>query len=229
MRYAVIGTGTVGRTLAAKLASLGHDVLLGTRDVQETLERTGPDGYGNPPFHVWSAEHPDVRLATFADAAAGADTVVNASLGSASLAALTAAGQANLDGKLLIDVANPLDFSRGMPPTLDPVNTDSLGEQIQRAFPTARVVKTLNTMNCAVMVDPGRLPGPHDVFVCGDDDAAKKETVDLLLSFGWPRASVLDLGDITSARGLEQVLPLWVRIWGALGDWDFNFHVQKAR
>jgi predicted dinucleotide-binding enzyme len=144
------------------------------------------------------------------------------------MAALVAAGEAGLAGKVLIDVANPLDFSRGMPPTLDPVNTDSLGEQIQRAFPAARVVKALNTMNCQVMVDPGRVPGEHNVFVCGNDDAAKAAATGLIASFGWPAGSVIDLGDISAARGTEMLLPLWLRLMGALGHADLNFHIPHA-
>ncbi|MFD8015344.1 NADPH-dependent F420 reductase [Streptomyces sp. NPDC058955] len=232
MRIAVIGTGIVGRTLAGAFHDLGHEVVVGTRDVRATLDRAEPDGYGNPPYAHWAAEHPAIRLAPFAEAAAPADVVVNASLGSASLAALTAAAGPDgtgLDGRLLVDVANPLDFSAGMPPTLDPVNTDSLAEQIQRAFPRARVVKALNTMNCSVMVDPARVPGPHTAFVCGDDETARKETTDLLGSLGWPAESVLDLGALEAARGTEQMLPLWIRVWGALGHWNFNFHVQQTR
>jgi len=144
------------------------------------------------------------------------------------MAALVAAGEAALAGKVLIDVSNPLDFSRGMPPTLDPVNTDSLGEQIQRAFPATRVVKALNTMNCQVMVDPGRVPGEHNVFLCGDDAAAKAAAAELIASFGWPAGSVIDLGDISAARGTEMLLPLWLRLMGSFGHADFNFHVPHA-
>jgi predicted dinucleotide-binding enzyme len=165
---------------------------------------------------------------TFADAAALADLVINATSGATAMAALVAAGEAALAGKVLIDVANPLDFSRGMPPTLDPVNTDSLGEQIQRAFPAARVVKALNTMNCQVMVDPGRVPGEHNVFLCGDDDAAKQAAAELIASFGWPSGSVIDLGGISAARATEMLLPLWLRLMGTLGHADFNFHVPHA-
>jgi len=198
MRYAVFGTGIVGRTIAAKLAALGHQTVIGTRDVEATLARTQPDSMGNPPFTQWHASLPEVRLKTFAD---------------------------NLAGKVLIDIANPLDFSAGMPPTLNPVNTDSLGEQIQRAFPDAKVVKTLNTMNCEVMVDPSRVAGAHTVFVSGNDAEAKNQVTELLLSFGWPKARILDLGDITAARGTEMLLPVWLRLWGALGHADFNFHI----
>jgi predicted dinucleotide-binding enzyme len=229
MRYAVLGTGIVGRTIAAKLASLGHEVVIGTRDPKATLARTEPDGYGNPPFAQWHAAYPQVRLEAFTEAAAFGETVVNTTAGAASLAALAAAGAENLHGKVLLDIANPLDFSQGMPPSLNPVNTDSLGEQIQRTYPGVKVVKTLNTMNCSVMVEPSRVAGEHNVFVSGNDAGAKKAATELLVSFGWPEASVIDLGDITTARGTEMLLPIWLRLWGAVGHADFNFHIQGAR
>ncbi|MEU0068853.1 NAD(P)-binding domain-containing protein [Streptomyces sp. NPDC006332] len=229
MRYAVLGTGIVGRTIAAKLASLGHEVAIGTRGPQATLARTEPDAMGNPPFATWYADHASVRLRTFAEAAAFGETVVNATAGAVSLDALHTAGSDNLAGKVLIDVTNALDFSGGMPPTLNPVNTDSLGEQAQRAFPDARVVKTLNTMNCVVMVEPGRVTGAHNVFVSGDDAGAKKQVSELLVSFGWPESSVIDLGGIETARGAEMLLPIWLRLYGNLGHADFNFHIAGAR
>ncbi|WP_406301718.1 NAD(P)-binding domain-containing protein [Streptomyces sp. NBC_00885] len=228
MRYAVLGTGIVGRAVAAKLSSLGHEVSMGTRDAKATLAHTEPDGYGNPPVAQWLTQHAQVRLVTFAEAAAFGDTVVNATSGAVSLKVLEAADAANLAGKVLIDIANPLDFSQGLPPSLNPVNTDSLGEQIQREFPLVRVVKTLNTMNCQIMVDPAHVPGEHTVFVSGDDTEAKKAVTELLGSFGWPAGSVIDLGDITTARGTEMLLPIWLRLWGALGHADFNFHIQRA-
>ena len=229
MRYAVLGTGIVGRTIAAKLDSLGHEVVIGTRDPQATLARTAPDAMGNPPFATWHGDHQSVALKPFAEAAAFGETVVNTTAGLGALDALHAAGSDNLAGKVLIDVSNPLDFSAGMPPTLDPVNTDSLGEQIQRAFPDAKVVKTLNTMNCFVMVEPGRVPGAHNVFVSGEDTGAKKQVTEVLVSFGWSEDSVIDLGGIETARGTEMLLPFWLRLMGALGHADFNFHIQGAR
>lgn len=229
MRYAILGTGVVGRAIAAKLAALGHESVIGTRDPEATRALTEPDSRGNPPFAVWQRDNPAVRLATFAEAAAGADAVVNATAGAVALEVLAAAGADNLSGKVLIDVANPLDFSAGMPPSLNPVNTDSLGEQIQRAFPDAKVVKALNTMSAAVMVDPARVPGDHTVFVSGDDADAKKAVADLLHSFGWPEENIIDLGDITTARGTEMLLPIWLRLWGALGHSEFNFHIAGAR
>jgi predicted dinucleotide-binding enzyme len=229
MRYAVLGTGLVGRTIAAKLVSLGHQVVIGTRAPKATLARTEPDGMGNPPFSQWHAAHEQVRLETLADAAAWGDAVVNTTAGANSLQALGAAGAANLADKVLIDIANPLDFSAGMPPSLNPVNTDSLGEQIQRTFPGTKVVKTLNTMNSQIMTDPSRVAGAHTVFVSGDDTGAKKQVTELLVSFGWPASSVIDLGDITTARGTEMLLPIWLRLWGALGHAEFNFHIAGAR
>ncbi|AVZ76716.1 NADP oxidoreductase [Streptomyces lunaelactis] len=228
MRYAVLGTGVVGRTIAAKLASLGHEVVIGTRDPKATLARTEPDGYGNPPFSNWLAGNEQVRLETFADAAAWGESVVNTTAGVGTLQALDAAGAANLASKILIDIANPLDFSHGMPPSLTPVNTDSLGEQIQRAFPEVKVVKTLNTMNCQIMVEPARVAGEHTVFVSGDDTDAKKAVTGLLVSFGWPETAVIDLGTIETARSTEMLLPIWLRLWDTLGHADFNFHIAGA-
>ena len=228
MRIAVLGTGVVGRTLADRLAGLGHDVVIGTRDVDATLARTEADSPGYPPFAAWHAEHPGIRLLIFAAAAGHAETVFNATSGTGALGALQAAGEANLAGKVLIDVSNALDSSGGMPPVLKPVNTDSLGEQIQRAFPEARVVKALNTMNCQIMIDPARIPGEHNAFVCGNDAGAKAAVTELLASFGWPREAVIDLGDISASRGTEMVLPLWLRLMQTFGHADFNFAVQRA-
>ena len=226
MRIAVLGTGTVGPTIAEALSALGHDVVIGTRDPQATLARTEPGATGGPPFAGWHAAHSRIDVATYADAAARADLVVNATNGAGSLEALTAAGAANLAGKVLMDIANPLDFSQGFPPSLNPVNTDSLSEQIQRTFPEARVVKTLNTMTASVMVDPARVAGgDHSVFVSGNDAAAKEIVSGLLKEFG--HRDIIDLGDITTARGAEMVLPIWVRIWGALGTGAFNFKVAR--
>ncbi|MGW1892754.1 NADPH-dependent F420 reductase [Streptomyces sp. NPDC002004] len=229
MRYAVLGTGMVGRTVAAKLLDLGHEVAVGTRSPEDTMKRTEPDASGTVPYTQWQDTHHRARLETFADAVAFGERVVNATSGGVSLDALHAAGAPNLDGKILVDIANPLVFSQGMPPALDPVNTDSLGERIQRTFPGAKVVKTLNTMNCRVMVDPGRVKGEHNVFVSGDDAGAKRAVIGLLTSFGWSEQDVVDLGDITTARGAEMLLPIWLRLWGVIGHTDFNFHIQGAR
>ena len=226
MKIGVLGTGTVGQTIADKLAELEHAVFVGTRDPQATLSRTEPDMYGNPPFHVWRDEHPSIEFGTLAQAAAHGDIVVNAMNGAASIDALRAAGEENLAGKILVDIANPLDFSKGMPPSLLVCNTDSLGEQIQRAFPDAKVVKTLNTVNAHLMVGPKQLAdADHTIFVSGNDAGAKQTVTELLGSFGW--RDIVDLGDITTARGTEMMLPIWVRIWGATRNPMFSFKLVR--
>ena len=217
MKVGVLGTGMVGRTLAGKLVSLGHEVTMGSRE------------RGNERAVAWaSAAGESAGEGSFADAAHAGELVVNATAGAASLDALAVAGADNLAGKVLIDVANPLDFSAGMPPALTVCNTDSLGEQIQRAFPAARLVKALNTVNADVMVDPRIVPGSHTIFVCGNDADAKAQVAELLGSFGWAVEEILDLGDITAARGAEMYLPLWLRLWGATGTGHLNVHVVAA-
>lgn len=225
-KFAVLGTGMVGQAIADKLAALGQSVFVGSRDPAATLAQAKPDNFGNPPFSAWREAHPQVGFGTYAEAAAHGDVVVNATAGAGSLAALRQAGADRLAGKILIDIANPLDFSRGMPPSLAVCNTDSLGEQIQRAFPDARVVKTLNTMNAVLMVAPDRVAaGEHTVFVSGNDAGAKAAVTELLRSFGW--RDIVDLGDITTARGTEMMLPIWVRIWAALGTPMFSFKLVR--
>ena len=217
MKLGVLGTGNVGRTLATKLVELGHDVKMGSRSA------------GNEAAVEWASGEGDrAGEGTFADAASFGEAVLNATAGSASLDALGAAGAENLAGKLLIDVANPLDFSAGMPPTLTVCNDDSLGESIQRAFPAARVVKTLNTVNADVMVDPAIVPGKHTMFVSGNDESAKQEVKVLLKSFGWADDAIVDLGDISAARGQEMYLPLWLRLYGASGTGHLNVNVIVA-
>ena len=217
MRIGVLGTGMVGPAIATKLVSLGHDVRMGSREA------------GNEKAVAWAAEAGEgASEGNFADAASHGELVVNCTAGVASLEALGAAGEDNLAGKVLIDIANPLDFSHGMPPTLAFCNDDSLGERIQAAFPAARVVKALNTMNCQVMVEPTRVPGDHAVFISGDDEDAKREVVGLLGSFGWPRERIVDLGGISAARGTEMYLPLWLSLYGQLKTGDFNIGVIRA-
>jgi 8-hydroxy-5-deazaflavin:NADPH oxidoreductase len=226
VRLGVLGTGVVGKTITARLAGLEHEVMVGTRNPEATLSRTEPDQFGNPPFSDWQQEHPAVELGTFGEAAAYGEMVVNATSGVVSLEALKMAGEENLNGKILIDISNPLDFSQGMPPTLSVSNTDSLGEQIQRRFPEAKVVKTLHTMNAYLMVDPTQLAGAdHTVFVSGDSAEAKETVSDLLRRMGW--TDIIDLGDITTARATEMLLPLWLRLFGALQKPVFNFKIVR--
>lgn len=226
MKIAVLGTGIAGRTLAAALAGLGHDVVMGTRDPQATFARSGPNAVGAPPFSEWHAANQHIPLETFAAAAGASELVVNATKGARTLTALGLTGSANLARKVLVDVSNALDFSQGMPPVLNPVNTESLAERIQHSFPDALVVKTLNTMNAGLMVDPGRLNGgDHSVFVSGDDAGAKATVSGLLQELG--HRDIIDLGDITSARGAEMMMPAWLRLYSVLGTLDFNFKVVR--
>ena len=215
MKISVLGTGMVGTTIASKLVALGHDVKLGARE------------RNNEKAAAW-AKQAGARAShgTFADSTAFGEMVFNCTMGSASLDALRAAGADSLRGKIPVDIANPLDFSKGMPPSLFVGSDDSLGERIQKAFPETKVVKTLNTMNCNIMVDPSRVPGDHDVFMSGNDAGAKGRVAEILRGWlGWK--NVIDLGDITTARGTEHYLPLWVRLWGALGTADFNLKIVR--
>jgi 8-hydroxy-5-deazaflavin:NADPH oxidoreductase len=226
MNIAVLGTGMVAKSLAGKLDELGHTVKLGTRDVAATLQRGEPDLAGGPPLRTWLESHPRTTLATHAEAAAHGELAFFALAGRGALECL-ASVQGELANKILIDITNPLDFSKGMPPTLTVANTDSLGEQIQRAVPNVRVVKTLNTVNAFLMVDPQQLAGgDHTMLVSGNDAAAKAEVTRYLKDwFGW--RDVIDLGDITTARGSEMWLPLWSRLWGALKTPMFNLKVVR--
>ncbi|MCC7355210.1 MAG: NAD(P)-binding domain-containing protein [Anaerolineae bacterium] len=225
MRIGILGTGTVGQIIGAKLVSLGHDVVLGTRDVAKLMEHKETRMGQTQSFAEWHKQNSQVKLGTFAQSASHGEILFNCTAGAGSLEALRMAGEANLKGKILIDIANPLDFSRGMPPSLTVSNTDSLGEQIQRAFPAVKVVKTLNTVNANVMVNPRQVAdGDHHIFVCGNDAAAKAQVTDILKNwFGWRH--VLDLGDIKAARAIEMYLPLWVGLFMAQGTPLFNIKI----
>ncbi len=215
MRIAVLGTGGVGATLGSKLVQLGHDVRMGSRSTANDKAAAWVTGAGQR-----------ASAGTFADAAEYGELVVNATAGTASLAALQAA-QGHLDRKVLLDVANALDFSAGFPPRLAVEQGDSLAEQIQRAHPEARVVKALNTMTASVMVEPASVPGPHNVFLAGDDAGAKNDVRRLLATFGWPAADILDAGGLAAARGLEMYLPLWLTLMQTLGTPQFNIHIAR--
>jgi 8-hydroxy-5-deazaflavin:NADPH oxidoreductase len=213
MRIAIIGTGIAGRTLALGLRRVGHDVVVGTRDPDETSRR-----------EEWAGV--DIPLRPLGTVAADADLVLNATSGLASLAALGEVGPDHLAGKVIVDVANPLDFSQGFPPTLAVKDTDSLAEQIQRAFPETRVVKSLNTVTASVMVNPGSVgDGDTTVFAAGDDAEARQQVVGLLRELGWK--DVVELDGLHNARGLEMWLPLWVRLMGALGTAEFNIKLVR--
>lgn len=223
MNIGVIGSGIVGQSVGGKLAELGHSVVLGTRDPANVDEKKG---YA-PSLGEWLAgAGPNARLGTFAAAAAHGEVVVNALNGLVSVDVLRPLA-ASLDGKLLIDISNPLDFSRGMPPAvLTYEGGASLAEEIQRALPGARVVKTLNTLTASLMVNPRQLAdGDHSVFVSGDDAAAKAQAADILRSFGW--RDIIDMGGLASARGAELILPIWLQLFGTFGTPQYNFKIVR--
>jgi predicted dinucleotide-binding enzyme len=230
MNIGIIGSSTVAQTLATKLLELGHSVMISSRDTSRAKDRGGRGALPSPDDFAAAQRELGRKAAagSFADAAAHGEVVINATAGGHSLEALEAAGGKNLAGKILVDVANALDFSGGMPPTLLYCNTDSLAERIQTAFPDARVVKALNTANAAIMVDPSQLGEPTTMFVAGNDKTAKDWVRSELLEdwFGWRQ--VLDVGDVTAARGLEMWLPLWLRLMGATGTPAFNLRIVTA-
>lgn len=230
MKIAIIGTGIVGKTIASKLVELNHDVMMGTRNVSDKLASTATDNYGNPPFGEWIKTNSKVKLESFAEAAAFGELVVNATNGSNSLTTLILAGTKNLAGKVLIDIANPLDFSNGMPPSLLPGlnNTNSLAEEIQKTFPDTMVIKTLNTMWCGLMVNPNLVGnGDHINFISGNNTEAKNKVIKLLNQFGWLDKNILDIGDITGARATESMLPIWLKVMGVTKNGAFNFRLVR--
>ena len=217
MKYAVLGTGMVGHTLSTKLVGLGHEVRKGSRITDNenaaawASKLGGASGYGaQREVSVW------------------ADRVIFAVNGAQIEAAASAVGNEAAAGKTVIDVTNPLDMSHGMPPVLVAhlSNTTSAGEILQAALPDAKVVKTLNTMNHRIMVDPSRVPGVHDVFLCSDHDDAKAEACEILAEFGW--SAPIDLGPLAAARGTEGLMPFWLRMSGANGNFDFNYRIVRA-
>lgn len=215
MKIAVFGTGTVGDTIGSKLIDLGHDVMMGSRTANNEKALT-----------FVSKHNGKASAGTFADAAEFGEIVFNCTSGSGSVEALKSVGDSNLNGKILVDIANPLDFSKGMPPSLFVSNTNSLAEEIQKEFSQLKVVKALNTMWCGIMVNPGMINGgDHHTFVAGNDAGAKEKVKEILKSFGWDEKNILDLGDITKARGLEMYLPLWLSIYGATNNGAFNIKI----
>jgi 8-hydroxy-5-deazaflavin:NADPH oxidoreductase len=216
MKIAVLGTGMVGEAIGSKLIETGHTVMMGSRtsNNEKAAAFVAKNGGGK------------ASAGTFAGAAAFGEIIFNCTKGIESLNILKSAGEKNLTGKILIDVSNPLDFSKGMPPSLAICNTDSMAEEIQRAFPGVKVVKSLNTMWCGLMVNPAMLNGgDHNVFISGNDADAKKQVAGILESFGWTEKNIIDLGDITTARGTEMVLPLWLSIMGTKNSGAFNFKI----
>lgn len=214
MHIAVLGTGTVGKSVAYALSRRGHQVVVGTRD---------PD---RADVAAWAAES-GVPVRPFESVATEAAVVVNATAGAASLTVLERVG-GDVDGRVLLDVSNPLDFSRGFPPSLvlGPGGA-SLAEQIQAVHPRAAVVKALNTVAAEVMVEPAAVPGLHHLPVCSDDDDAKALVLGLLGELGWRPDQLLDLGPLSAARGMEAYVLFWVHVYRTIGTGRFNVRVVR--
>ncbi len=228
MKISVLGTGNVGQTFASRFVELGHEVMVGTRDVNTTLARKNAD---QTTFETWLHANDKIQLGTFAESAAFGEIVVNALQGAITISTFTAIPEAHLNGKSILDLSNPLDFSKGFPPTLlaGLNNDNSLGEELQKVLPNAKVVKTLNTMFCGLMVNPRALGEDSTVFISGNDADAKTQIKGILASFGWKESEILDLGDITTARGTESILPIWLRIYGATQNGFFNLKVATGK
>lgn len=229
MKVTVLGTGSVGKVIAEALVKLGHNVTIGTRNVANTMANEKADNYGGLPFAEWHKKHQTVSLKAYGEAAQDAAVIFNCTQGAGSISALEAVGDANLGDKILVDIANPLDFSQGFPPSLFLVNTTSLGEEIQKRFPDLKVVKTLNMVNCLVMVNAALSTNGGDkgtMFLSGNDAAAKQLVINEFLT-PWHWDDLIDLGDITTARGTEQLLPIWIRTWAATQNGTFAFKVIR--
>src|SRR5262245_43926151 len=219
MKIGILGTGMVGNALGTKLVQIGHKVTMGSRSANNETARKWASSLGER-----------ASTATFRDAAEFGEVVISCTGGMHSMEALESVGAEPLRNKILIDVSNPLQFNKDGSMVLGFCNTDSLGEQIQRGFPFTRVVKALNTVNCDIMVDPSRVPGDHNLFICGNDANAKKEVAKYLNEwFGWKIDNIIAVGDITAARGTEMMMPLWMHLFqGAIGHPHFNYHVVRG-
>ncbi len=215
-KISVLGTGMVGKAIASKLIQLGYQVMMGSRT------------NNNEKALAWVAENGNLAsTGTFADAAAFGELVFNCTKGEITLEVFKQAGTENFKGKTILDISNALDFSKGMPPTLNPeyCNTNSLGEAIQQLLPEAHVVKSLNIVTADVMVNANKSGGDVTMFVSGNNAEAKTQAVTILNQFGW--TDIIDLGDISSARGTEMMLPVWLRVYGAFKSPYFGFKIVR--
>jgi predicted dinucleotide-binding enzyme len=225
MKIGILGTGGVGRTLAAKFNSLGHEVVIGTRNVEDTLARTAPDSMGTPPFKVWHSQNPKVKLVKFSEAVSFGEMIFLSTFGHAASSAIEMAGKQNFDNKVVVDTTNPLDFSMGVPPKFTVTLGNSLGEQIQKQIPSAKVVKAFNTIGAHIMVNPMREEGSPDLFIAGNDDDAKKKFISLAEQMGWQ--SVINLGDISQSYWLEANAMLWINYGFKYNSWNHAFKLLK--
>lgn len=215
-KIAILGTGMVGNTIGTKLIQLGHHLMMGSRTAD------------NEKANLWVSQNGgNASQGTFEDAVKFAEVIFNCTKGEKTIEALKLVDASYFEGKTIVDVSNPLDFSKGMPPTLIPelCNSNSLGEEIQKILPNAHVVKSLNIVNCEVMVDAGKCGGSATMFMAGNDEAAKKDVAELLRDFSW--TDIIDLGSITHARSLEMMLPIWLSTYLATKNGYIGFKIIR--
>jgi hypothetical protein len=225
MKIGILGTGIVGRTLAAKFSSEGDDLMIGTRNVSNTMAKGEPDGMGNPPFKEWQKQNQKVKLGTFSEAATFGELILLATFGNVTKNAIDLAGKENFKKKVVIDTTNPLDFSKGVPPGFTATLGNSLGEQIQKYLPDSKVVKAFNSIGAHIMVNPKREEGDPDFFLAGNDEKAKKQISAIVTKWGWKSAT--DLGDISQAFWLEALAMIWINYGFKYNSWSQAFKLLK--
>jgi 8-hydroxy-5-deazaflavin:NADPH oxidoreductase len=225
MKVGIFGTGMVGRILAEKFVDGGNEVMIGTRNIEDTLAKTGQDSMRNIPYKEWQEKNPSVKLGTFRDAAKFGEIIFIATFGNAATEAIQSAGIENFTGKIIIDTTNPLDPSKGVPPAFTATIGNSLGEQIQRLLPEAKVVKAFNTLGMAIIVNPKREEGDPVLFIAGNDESAKKQVEEIARSWGWK--DIVDFGDISEAFWLEAFGMIWIRFAFKNKSWSHAFSLLK--
>jgi 8-hydroxy-5-deazaflavin:NADPH oxidoreductase len=225
MKIGVLGTGGVGRTLAAKFAQEGNEVMIGTRNVDDTLAKDKPDGMGSPPYKEWQKQNQKIKLGTFEDAAKFGELIIIATFGDVAKNAIDLAGKENFSNKVVIDTTNPLDFSKGVPPKFTVTLESSLGEQIQNHIPDAKVVKAFNSIGAHIMVNPKREEGDPDFFIAGNEVGAKDRVSEIAKSWGWK--DVVDLGDISQSYWLEALAMIWINYGFKYNSWGQAFKLLK--
>lgn len=221
MKIGILGTGIVGKTLASKLFELKHEIMIGTRNVSDTLAKTDKDMMGGPSFKDWHASNSQIKIGTFTETSKFGEIIILATHGLATIKAIDDAGTEYFNNKIVIDTTNPLDFSQGMPPKFAAVLGNSLGEQIQKHIPRSKVVKAFNTVNAFVMINPKREEGNPDFFIAGNDDGAKNFVTEIAKELGWKR--IIDIGDISSAYWLEAMTMFWVHYGFKNNNWSHAF------
>ncbi|SFW77250.1 NADPH-dependent F420 reductase [Chitinophaga sancti] len=225
MKLGIFGTGIVGRLLAEKLVADGNEVMIGTRNIQNTLAKNEPDIIGTPPYIQWQEKNTKVKLGTFADVAKFGEIIFISTFGDVAINAIDMAGTEHLAGKIVIDTTNPLDLSNGIPPGFSGTVGNSLGEQIQRHLPQAKVVKAFNTLSMHIVVNPQREEGDPVLLIAGNDQGAKRSVGEIAKGWGWK--DIVDLGGISESFFLESFALLWIRYAFKNNSWTHAFKLLR--